>query len=386
MITREISDKVEALWGKFPVLTITGPRQSGKTTLIKSIDFDLPYVSLEDPDIREIATEDPRRFLDNYPKGIILDEVQNVPKLFSYIQGIVDNSDKRYVLSGSQNFQLIESISQSLAGRTAILKLLPLSFSEITTDVEVESFYELIFKGSYPRIYDKNIHPNDYYPSYINTYIERDVRLIKNIDNLGLFTKFIKLCAGRIGQPLNVTNLANDTGVSSNTASSWLAILEASYIIHFVQPYYKNYNKRITKASKLYFVDTGVACSLLGLEYSDQLKTFYMIGNLFENMVVNELVKFRFNIGLPSKIYYWQNRNRKEIDIIVDNINGPIVVEVKSGSTKTTKYFDNIKYWRSVTKDSTQDAYVVYGGDDDLSLGQDHLVSWRNINRIKDIM
>lgn len=380
MIERHLSHKINKLWEVFPILTITGPRQSGKTTLIKAFNFGLPYISMEDIDIRLLATEDPRGFLENYPDGAIFDEVQNVPNLFSYIQTLVDSTKRKYVLSGSQNFQLIESITQSLAGRTAILRLFPFSLEEIAGHVAISRYHDYVFKGSYPRIYDKEIEPIDYYPSYINTYIQRDVRLIKNIENLSLFTKFLRLCAGRIGQPINVSNLANDTGVSPKTVQSWLSVLESSYIIHFVQPYFNNYNKRIVKSPKLYFVDTGVACSLLGLESVGQLSNFYLVGNLFENMVINELIKYRMNKGLPTNTYYWQNRNRKEIDLIVDNPNGPIAIEIKSGRTMTKSYFDNIKYWRSTLNEETSKAYVIYGGDKDIKIENDFLVSWSNLS------
>lgn len=382
MIVRSISEKLLKLWKVFPVVTITGPRQSGKTTLIRNAGFDLPYISLEDIDVRQLAADDPRGFLANYPKGAILDEVQNVPQLFSYIQTEVDSSEKKYVLSGSQNFELIENISQSLAGRTAIIKLLPFSLTELESNHSFDRFHEYLFQGSYPRLYDKGIDAVDYYPSYINTYIQRDVRLIKNIENLALFTKFVRLCAGRIGQPLNVSNLANDTGVSPNTAQSWLSILEASYIIHFLQPYHTNYSKRLIKSPKLYFFDTGVACSLLGLASAEQLASFHLVGGLFENMVVNEFLKNRWNQGLTSNLYFWQDRNRKEIDLIIDRPDGPIPIEIKSGSTMTKSYFKNLTYWRQLSGVSTQEAFVVYGGETDFKIGMDTLVSWSNLSEL----
>ena len=382
MIQRQLLQKIQKLWKAFPVLTLTGPRQSGKTTLIKSADLGLPYVSLEDVDIRQIALQDPRGFLANYKDGAIFDEVQNVPDLFSYIQSEVDSTDKKYVLSGSQNFQLIEKISQSLAGRTGILRLMPFSLKELAQSESFDTYHNYIYQGSYPRLYDKGIDPIDYYPSYINTYIQRDVRLIKNIENLNVFTKFVQLCAGRIGQPLNVSNLASDAGISPKTAQSWLSVLEASYIIHLVQPYYKNYNKRLIKSPKLYFVDTGVACSLLGIESVSQLLSFHLIGNLFENMVINEFLKARWNKGLPSNIYYWQNRNRKEIDIIIDRPDGPIAIEVKSGSTISQSYFSNLEYWKTLSGDESSTSYVIYGGDQNMTLGQNSLISWRQLNEL----
>lgn len=369
------------LWHAFPVLTITGPRQSGKTTLVKSLDLSIPYVSLEDLDVRELASSDPRGFLDNYPDGAILDEVQRVPDLFSYIQGIVDSTDRKFVLSGSQNFQLIESISQSLAGRTAILKLMPLALSELGHD-RFGSYHEYVFQGSFPRLYDQPIDAYDYYSAYLSTYVERDVRLIKNIEKLSLFTKFLQLCAGRIGQPLNLSNLANDTGISPNTAQDWISVLEASYVVHLLQPYHKNYNKRITKSPKLYFWDTGLACNLLGLESSDQLQSFYLVGNLFENMVVNELFKSRFNEGKRSNLYYWQNRNRQEIDIVVSLPDRELVIEVKSGKTISSSYWRNIDYWQSLQQKPSE-AYVVYGGDKEWQLDRGKILSWKSISQIQ---
>ena len=280
MFRRILEKKFWSLWEKYPVISLTGPRQSGKTTLLRMLNLNLPYVSLEDPDERQIAIEDPRGFLSNYPEGAIFDEVQRAPHLFSYIQTLVDAGKVKFVLSGSQNFQLMESISQSLAGRTAILRLLPLSMTEIPDKL---SLHSRLFLGGYPAIYDRQIPPVDYYPSYISTYVERDVRQIQNIENLHLFQRFLQLCAGRIGQPLNYASLANDTGISPNSAKQWLSILEAGYIIHFLQPYYKNYNKRITKSPKLYFYDTGILSSLLGIESPDQLSSHYLIGNKYNS-------------------------------------------------------------------------------------------------------
>jgi predicted AAA+ superfamily ATPase len=254
MINRHLSAKIVTLRKQFPVLTLTGPRQTGKTTLLKSIYTDLPYVTLEDIDNRSQALEDPRGFLGNFPDGMVLDEVQYAPDIFSYLQSIVDSKDIHVVLSGSQNFLLSEKINQSLAGRTAILKLLPFSFDELKkTTYEPTNWETQVFNGGYPRLYAKGIHPTDFYPAYINTYIEKDVRQLKNIENLHSFSQFLKLCAGRTGQVLNIHALASDSGISPNTAKAWLSVLEASYIVHFLQPHHKNFNKRLVKSPKLYF-------------------------------------------------------------------------------------------------------------------------------------
>ncbi len=259
MIERTLTLKIIALAQKFQVITLTGPRQSGKTTLVRAAFPSLPYVSLEEPDIRQIALTDPRGFLSNYPAGAILDEVQNTPDLFSYIQKIVDeNRQVQFILTGSSNFLLMEKISQTLAGRTAILHLLPFSFEELKPGAE--QYESVIFKGQYPRIYDRSIAPTDFYPAYIQTYIEKDVRLMKNIGDINAFIQFTQLCAGRVGQLLNYTGLANDAGISPNTAKAWLSILESSYILYRLQPFHRSFKKRPVKSSKLYFYDTGIAC------------------------------------------------------------------------------------------------------------------------------
>jgi predicted AAA+ superfamily ATPase len=306
MINREIASIIIKLRRQFPVITLTGPRQSGKTTLLKSIYTDFPYVSLEDIDIRKNAINDPRGFLTNFPHGAVLDEVQRAPEIFSYLQGIVDsNKDIHFVLSGSQNFLLLQNITQSLAGRAAILKLLPFSISELHAEkIVFENYEEIIFKGLYPGLYDRDIEPNYFYPSYISTYIERDVRQIKNIENLNSFSNFLRLCAGRTGQIINLNSLAVDAGISPNTAKSWLSILEASFIIYYLQPYYKNFNKRITKSPKLYFYDTGLACSLLGIDSVEQVKTYHSKGTLYENIIITELVKNNLHRGENPRFFY----------------------------------------------------------------------------------
>jgi len=293
MIPRESATIIRKLRKQFPVITLTGPRQSGKTTLLQYLYHDIPYASLEDIDVRTAALNDPRGFLTNFPEGAVLDEIQRTPELFSYIQGIVDKNKKaHFVLSGSQNFLLLENISQTLAGRSAILKLLPFSISELQNEKLVPDTYEqLIFTGMYPGIYDRDIGPEYFYPSYISTYVERDVRQIKNIENLNSFSNFLQLCAGRTGQVVNINSLATDAGISPNTARSWLSILEASFIIYFLQPYYENFNKRIIKSPKLYFYDTGLVCSLLGIRSADQVRTFHSKGALFENLIITDLIK-----------------------------------------------------------------------------------------------
>lgn len=383
MIERTLETKIIALAQKFQVITLTGPRQSGKTTLVRAAFPDLPYVSLEEPDIRQIVLTDPRGFLANYPAGAVLDEIQNTPDLFSYIQRIVDeNRQILFILTGSSNFLLMEKISQTLAGRTAVLHLLPFSFAELKTGEE--PYERLIFKGSYPRIYDRDIAPTDFYPSYIQTYIERDVRLIKNISDINAFVQFTSLCAGRLGQVLNIASLASDAGISPNTAKAWLSILESSYILYRLQPYHVNFNKRLVKSPKLYFFDTGVACSLLSIRDESQVNLHYMKGALFENLIINEFIKRSFHRGENRQPYFWQDRGGKEIDCLL--VNGEVVtpVEIKSGKTMTTSYFDNLKYWRRLANLPQDQGYVVYGGEQSMQTSSGAFVSWRQLDRIPD--
>lgn len=381
MIERTLASKLISLAQKFQVITLTGPRQSGKTTLVRSAFPALPYVSLEEPDIRQIALTDPRGFLSNYPAGAILDEIQNTPELFSYIQRIVDEDRQiQFILTGSSNFLLMEKISQTLAGRTAVLHLLPFSFKEL--EPLVDPYESIIFKGQYPRIYDRDISPTDFYPSYIQTYIDRDVRMIKNIGDINTFIQFTQLCAGRIGQPLNFVSLANDAGISPNTAKSWLSILESSYILYRIQPYHKNFNKRLVKSPKLYFYDTGVACSLLGIREQNQINLHYMKGLLFENLILNEFMKSSFNRGENRQLYYWQDNHGKEIDCIFENGEKISAVEIKSGKTISTSYFDNLKYWKSLSDVPDNQGIVVYGGDQTMQTSNGALISWRNLDCI----
>ncbi len=383
MIERTLTAKIVALAQKFQVITLTGPRQAGKTTLVRAAFPGLPYASLEEPDVRQIALTDPRGFLSNYPAGAVLDEVQNTPDLFSYIQRLVDEDRQvRFVLTGSSNFLLMERISQTLAGRTAVVYLLPFSFAELAPGAE--SYESLIFKGRYPRVFDRDMAPTDFYPAYIQTYVERDVRLLKNIGDSNAFIQFIRLCAGRIGQLLNYASLASDAGISPNTAKAWLSILESSYILYRLQPYYRNFSKRLVKSPKLYFHDTGVACSLLGIRDENQVNLHYMKGALFENLVIGEFIKRAFHRGENRQPYFWQDNHGKEIDCLLVNGDRVTPVEIKSGKTMSTSYFDNLRYWRPLMSLSEDQSYVVYGGDQSLQTSAGALVSWRQLDRIPD--
>lgn len=381
MIERQLSAKIINLAQSFQVITLTGPRQSGKTTLVRSVFSSLPYVSLEDPDVRNFALTDPRGFLENFPSGAVLDEVQNTPELFSYIQRIVDeNRSIRFILTGSANFLLLEKVSQTLAGRTAVLQLLPFSMSELgTREVPYET---LIFNGLYPRIYDRNLSPTDFYPSYIQTYVERDIRLIKNIEDTNVFIRFVRLCAGRIGQLLNLTGLANDAGISVNTAKAWISVLESSYILFRLQPYFRNFTKRFVKTPKLYFTDTGLACSLLGIHSAKEVQNHYLKGALFENLVINEFIKRAINRGDPRRPFFWQNSSGREIDCLLEDGVVLTPVEIKSGRTLAGDYFDNLKYWAKENGTAQKDGWVVYGGDASLETGNGKLISWRDLDRI----
>ncbi len=379
MISRSITEKLLSMGNIFPIVTLTGPRQSGKSTLLKSILPDYHYVSMEDPDNRLIANEDPRGFLKTYPDKTIIDEVQRVPELFSYLQTHVDaeNREGMYYLAGSQNFLLMQSISQSLAGRTAILKLLPFSHREMKKAEILPTYVNNeIFQGGYPRIYDKKIQPTDFYPSYIQTYIEKDLRLLKNIDDLSKFIRFIKLCAGRIGQLLNLSSLANETGIAVSTVQSWLSVLEASYIIYLLKPDHNNYSKRLIKSPKLYFCDTGLASSLLGIEDEKQLSTHFLRGGLFENMVINEFIKDAFNNGKEPNLSFWRDSTGNEVDLLISIKGKQLAYEIKSGATYSSDDFKGIKVWANLSKTSPDDCYVIYSGDKRLSTSYGEVIPW----------
>lgn len=383
MVERNITEKLLSMGNKFPIVTLTGPRQSGKSTLLKSILPDYSYVSMEDPDNRLIAMEDPRGFLKTYPDKTIIDEVQRVPDLFSYLQSHVDteNREGMYYLAGSQNFLLMRSISQSLAGRTAILKLLPFSHHELKkAEILPSTVNEEIFKGGYPRIYDKKIHPTDFYPNYIQTYIEKDLRLLKNIDDLSKFIRFIMLCAGRIGQLVNLSSLANDIGIAVSTVQSWLSVLEASYIIYLLKPDHNNFSKRLVKSPKLYFYDTGLAASLLGIEDEDQLSTHFLRGGLFENMVINEFTKASLNTGKEPNLSFWRDSTGNEVDLLFSTKGKQQAYEIKSGATYSSNYFKGIKVWAKLSETVPEDCFAIYNGDRRLSTSHGEVIPWNEIS------
>ena len=382
MIKRDLERIVLSNAKKFPIVAIVGPRQSGKTTLSKHAFPDYNYVSLEDPDKRRFAEEDPRGFLSTYSRKSVIDEIQRVPELIPYLQTKVDEVGRpgQYVITGSQHFLLMEKVSESLAGRVALTALLPLSFTELrNANILHKNYVDYLFMGGYPRVFDQGLKVSDWYPNYFQTYIERDVRNLKNITDLSTFQKFIKLTAGRVGQLINLSSLANDAGISHNTAKDWISVLEASFIIKLIQPYHKNFNKRLVKSPKLYFIDTGLAVWLLGIENQKQLTTHYLLGNLFENWVVSEYLKFRFNRGLILNCYFWRDKTGNEIDLLIETAGKVIPIEIKSGKTINPDYFKEINHWNLLQSRLKSTACLIYGGDENQKLKEAGIVSWSSI-------
>lgn len=385
MIPRLLSKKLLESAEKFPVVALTGPRQSGKTTLARTAFAKKPYVSFEDLDTRDFALRDPRGFLNQYPKGAIFDEVQRVPQIFSYLQTLVDNAERQgmFILTGSQQFMLLETLSQTLAGRVRLLKLLPFSLEEIKrTRFALRTLEEALFKGMYPRIYDKKISPRDWYPDYIQTYIERDVRFLKNIGNLTVFQRFIKMCAARTGQLLNLSSLANDCGITHNTAKAWISVLEASFILYLLKPHHENFNKRLVKMPKLYFYDTGLVCSLLGIENQRQLETHPLRGNLFETFILAELTKWRWNQGLPLHLYFWRDKTGHEIDCLFEKGRRLLPIEMTSGRTITEDSFKHLNYWRKIARSPRENAFLVYAGNQEQKRRSVTVIGWKLLDSL----
>lgn len=361
----------------FPVIYLGGPRQSGKTTLLKKLLPGTPYTSLETPEDRLLAEEDPRKFLNRFPQGGILDEAQRVPHLFNYLQGIVDDDkSKQFFISGSQNYLLMESVTQSLAGRVGILNLYPFSCRE-RNKLETQDLETFVFKGGYPALYDRQTPPAIFFNNYIQTYLERDVRLLKNLGDLSLFARFMKLCAGRVGQPLNLSTLAADLGIAVNSVKSWLSVLEASYMIFFLQPYFSNFNKRIIKAPKMYFFDTGLLSFLLGIANAKELDGHYYFGNMVENAIIAELYKKRTNQGQRPRFWYFRDQSGNEVDLLIEEEGRLKAVEIKSGQTYNSRFSSGLKYWRQLTNANTKDLFLVYAGEMEGVLESGQLLPWR---------
>ncbi|HEY3370351.1 MAG TPA: ATP-binding protein [Prolixibacteraceae bacterium] len=384
-VSREIYNEVIESYNSFPVVTITGPRQSGKTTLLKNIFPDKKYISLEDPDTRQLAISDPRSFLNQSDTGLIIDEIQRVPDLVSYIQGIVDKLKKPgyFILSGSQQFELSQTISQSLAGRTAILRLLPFSIHEVQVVSPDTTVDELIFKGFYPRIYNQPmVNPSRYYNSYLETYIERDLRQLINVKDLRQFELFVRLCAGRVGQIFVASNLANEVGVTVPTIQSWLSILQASYIVYLLQPFHANINKRLTKSPKIYFYDVGLATFLAGINEAYQLATSPLKGPLFENLVVMELLKNKYNHFKQYQLYHYRDSNNNEVDLIVDHFTHLDAIEIKSSQTFDKSFTKGLNHIREVLPQKIRNTTVCYSGEIEQTVGLSKLVNYKNIAKI----
>lgn len=362
MIKREAESELINLAKQFKAVAVVGPRQSGKTTLTRYVFRDKPYVSLENPDIRRFALDDPRGFLSQYKTGAVIDEAQRVPELFSYLQQILDEDDKRgkFILTGSNNFLLQESISQSLAGRIAYLYLLPFTVSELAIEKN-HNLHSLMFSGFYPPLYDQPVEPDKWYQNYIRTYIERDVRQIKNLTDLNSFERFLRLCAGRTGQLLNMNSLAIESGVDNKTIASWIGVLESSFILYRLHPHHRNFNKRIVKMPKIYFYDTGLACALLGIQNAEQLNYHPLFGNLFENFAISELLKHRYNLAKSNNLSFWRDNTGHEVDIIIDTMGKLYPVEIKSGKTITDKFFTGILYWFKISGGKT--GAIIYAGE-----------------------
>jgi len=382
MKIRTLSKKLSLLARQFPVVSVTGPRQSGKTTLVRTVFSDYDYVNLEDPSEREFAISDPKSFLRRFPRGVVLDEIQKVPSLLSYIQTIVDQKDflGKFILTGSQNLLLMSGVSQTLAGRTALINLLPFSLREILDDPFPAakkiaaisllkkkppfSFEEIMFKGFYPRIHDKGLDAHDWLAAYYSTYVERDVRDVANIGNLDAFQRFVRLCAGRTGQLLNLSSLGADCGISHTTARHWISILQAGFIIHLLVPHHANFTKRIIKSPKLYFFDTGLLCYLLRIKEPSSIITHPARGQIFESFVFSELYKMFANSGENPPLYFWRDKTGHEIDFVLDYGTELMPIEAKSGETISSSFFEGLKYFASLGPPASERGVLIHGGSE----------------------
>ncbi len=385
MIPRILGQRIQDAAAKMPVIVVTGPRQSGKSTLIRHSFPQYDYANLEDLQQRQFALEDPRNFLRNLGEHAIIDEVQHVPDLLSYIQTIVDENKRpgQYILSGSQHILLMESVSQSLAGRVSIFNLLPFSLEEIDRTSFAQALYEdYIFRGFYPRIYDQDLDPTSWLSDYIQTYVERDLRQVINVSDLGTFRQFLQICAGRTGQQVNFSEIGGQIGVSYHTVHRWLNVLETSYIIYFLRPFHKNYNKRIIKTPKLYFYDTGLACALLNLRQVADLNAHFAKGALFENFIISEILKNHLHRGIQPAMYFWQAAGRHEIDLLLDHRGQLIPMEIKSSRTLHSNFFDGLTYFQDLSGASPDHSYLLYGGDEVQIRSQAKVVGWRHLGNI----
>lgn len=383
MIPRDCEPTLRALLQGFPVVTITGPRQSGKTTLAKIVFSDKPYLSLEDPDIRRLALDDPRSFLDRFPNDGVIDEVQRAPELLSYLQTRVD-SDGRvglFLLTGSQQFGLMNGITQSLAGRSAFIELLPFSRHELAQGgTGRDELDTALVTGGYPPIHDRGLSPSTWLAAYVTAYVERDVRQIIKVQELETFQRFVRLCAGRSGQILNLSSLATDVGITHNTAKAWISVLEASYILFKIRPHHENFSKRLIKTPKLYFFDTGLLCWLVGIRTPDQLVTHPLRGSIFETFVVSEFMKTSLNRGERAALYFWRDSNGNEVDIIADTGTKRMPIEIKSGQTLNRDFFSTLTRWTSLAGDKAISPTLIYGGKESLTHQGIRVFGWQDVD------
>jgi predicted AAA+ superfamily ATPase len=389
MIARSITRSLRELARQYPVVTVTGPRQSGKTTLVKAAFPRLPHVSLEDPDVRDFARTDPRRFIATWSKGAILDEVQRVPDLLSYLQTEVDRDETpgRFVLTGSANILLLKAVSQSLAGRVALLTLLPLSLKELRdAKAEPADLETMLFRGFYPRIHAHGLGPTAWYAGYVTTFLERDVREILAIGDLERFRTFLRMCAARSGQLLNLSALGNDVGVTHNTARSWLSVLETCYIVHRLPPFHGNLGKRLIKTPKLYFLDTGLLCYLLGIHDAATLAIHSHRGAIFESWVCSELLKSSFNRARVPVLHFWRDHAGREVDFLAGDEASPVAIEAKSGATVAQDWFKGIRDWRDLSGRPSGPAWVVHGGERVEPRSEVRVVGWRSLGESQNLL
>lgn len=383
MIQRQLYTKASQLLEKFPIIAITGPRQSGKTTFSKQLRPEYSYVNLEDITNREFAKNDPKGFLNTYKNGAILDEIQYVPELFSYLQVFTDERNQvgEYIITGSQNFLLMQQISQSLAGRVALFTLLPLSLKELKdSEYSFSTWESFAVSGSYPRKILFDIDGRDYYANYLSTYVERDVRLLKNITNLDLFQKFIFLVAGRVGQLFNQSSLGNELGVDNKTINSWMSLLETSYIAYRLYPYHSNFNKRIVKTPKVYFYDTGLLSFLLGIKSEQEMSQHFAKGSIFENLIITEFLKNAYNKGDTPIFYFWRDHANNEVDLLIENYPKIDIYEIKSSTTIKMDFFKGLNHFKGLH--SSVNAHLIYGGTENQKRTEVNVIGWISTSSI----